>query len=303
MIKSNLEKNALSYLSFLFSLFYNLLYPQKRELGIPVLYYHKVLPKMPKYKKSSAVLLKNFDKQMQYLKREGYATISLEDLYKWLNNKKELPENPILLTFDDGHYSVYKYAYPILEKHGMKATIFLSSNFINGKDSEVVQTLCSPAIKNNSDALEYIKHNPDSCLPLSWNNVHFLKNRGYSFGSHTMNHVNLSNLSDLQLAEELKSSKKKIELKINKNVFALSYPYGEYDCKVINFLKNKTNYKMAFTSQYGFVTKNMNKLELKRVNIRDDDSLVVFRAKLNGFDFRTFIKNILKIKKFHRHSD
>ena len=298
-------KNSVNALVLIFQIIPCYLYDifsRVHNLGIPILYYHKVLPKMPKYKKSSVVLLKNFDKQMHYLKRKGYTTISLESLSNYLDNKQQLPKKSVLITFDDGYYSVYKYAYPILERHGMKAIIFLSSNFINGGKNPEKVTLCSPSIKSNLNALKDIKQNPDSYLPLSWNNVHFLKSRGYSFGSHMMNHANLSKLSDLQLAKELKASKKKIELKINKNVFALSYPSGGYNCKVINFLKNKTNYKLAFTSQYGFVTKNMNKLELKRINIRDDDSLFIFKVKLNGFEFRTFIKNIFKIKKFYRHS-
>src|SRR5437867_12744919 len=67
-----------------------------------------------------------FDEQMNYLHQERYTTISLDDFLAFQEGRKSLPAKPIILTFDDGFMSNYLYAFPILKKYGMKATIFVT---------------------------------------------------------------------------------------------------------------------------------------------------------------------------------
>src|SRR5215831_7301046 len=67
-----------------------------------------------------------FDEQMKYLHDEGYTTISLDDFVAFQNGKKRLPPKPIIVTFDDGFMSNYVFAFPILKKYGMTATIFVT---------------------------------------------------------------------------------------------------------------------------------------------------------------------------------
>ncbi len=65
-----------------------------------------------------------FKKQLLYLEAMGYSTIHFKDYIEFKENGKKLPDNPIIITFDDGYYSNYEYAYPILKELNMKATIF-----------------------------------------------------------------------------------------------------------------------------------------------------------------------------------
>lgn len=75
-----------------------------------------------------------FKRQMELIKKSGYNTISFSDLYNYTEKGIELPENPILITFDDGYYSNYKIAYPILKELDMKATIYIIGSSL-GKDT------------------------------------------------------------------------------------------------------------------------------------------------------------------------
>ncbi|SHH55918.1 Polysaccharide deacetylase [Anaerosphaera aminiphila DSM 21120] len=75
-----------------------------------------------------------FKRQMELIKKSGYNTISFSDLYNYTEKGTELPENPILITFDDGYYSNYKIAYPILKELDMKATIYIIGSSL-GKDT------------------------------------------------------------------------------------------------------------------------------------------------------------------------
>jgi peptidoglycan/xylan/chitin deacetylase (PgdA/CDA1 family) len=66
-----------------------------------------------------------------YLKKEGYTTIVMEDLINFVYNGVELPEKPIMLTFDDGHMSNYTYVLPLLKKYECKAVISVVGEYVD----------------------------------------------------------------------------------------------------------------------------------------------------------------------------
>ena len=95
---------------------------QVEYIDIPILMYHHI----DDTKGSSTIVSeKNFRNQMKALKDAGYNTIHFDDLVEYTYNSKELPNNPICITFDDGYLSNYEIAYPILDELNMRATIFV----------------------------------------------------------------------------------------------------------------------------------------------------------------------------------
>jgi peptidoglycan/xylan/chitin deacetylase (PgdA/CDA1 family) len=66
-----------------------------------------------------------FERQMEYLVKRGYTTVSLDELHEWQMGRRQLPAKSIVITFDDADESVYEYAYPVLEKYGLRATMFV----------------------------------------------------------------------------------------------------------------------------------------------------------------------------------
>ncbi len=77
---------------------------------------------------------KQFEKQMRLIRDAGFNAISFNELYEFTLSGKALPENPIIITFDDGYQSNYDIAYPILKELNMKATIYVIGHSI-GKDT------------------------------------------------------------------------------------------------------------------------------------------------------------------------
>ncbi len=75
-----------------------------------------------------------FERQMRLIKDHGFNTVSFEELYEYTLRGRELPENPIVITFDDGYQSNYDAAYPILKDLNMKATIYAIGSSM-GKDT------------------------------------------------------------------------------------------------------------------------------------------------------------------------
>ncbi len=93
-----------------------------------VIYYHKILPKF-----GFDVYYKTFDLELKIIKKL-FNVISLEEAYWYITEKKQ-PEKPsIVITFDDGYADNFVYAYPLLKKHQLKATIFPVSSRILRED-------------------------------------------------------------------------------------------------------------------------------------------------------------------------
>lgn len=71
-----------------------------------------------------------FEEHMAALAQAGYTAVFPDELAAYVNEGKELPDKPVVITFDDGYLSNYEYAWPILQKYGMKATIFVIGSTI-----------------------------------------------------------------------------------------------------------------------------------------------------------------------------
>lgn len=96
---------------------------------IAIMMYHRVSPVQ------SNVLVPSltpelFERQIMFLK-ENFQVISLDSLSDLLTSPEKLPKKAVVITFDDGYKDNFTYAYPILKKHGVSATIFLTTGVIN----------------------------------------------------------------------------------------------------------------------------------------------------------------------------
>lgn len=87
-----------------------------------ILMYHSVL-KDPAKTGMYVITPSRLEGDMKYLKERGYETVVTEDLIDHVYYGKQLPEKPVILTFDDGHYNNLAYALPLLEQYDMQAVI------------------------------------------------------------------------------------------------------------------------------------------------------------------------------------
>lgn len=100
------------------------------SIKLPIIMYHHIL-KNSKYWGKYVVSPDDFEKDIIYLKKEGYTTIVMQDLIDFVYKKKELPEKPIMLTLDDGYSTNYTYILPILEKYDCKAVISIVGEYVD----------------------------------------------------------------------------------------------------------------------------------------------------------------------------
>jgi len=112
---------------------YALLRRKVTQSDVAVMLYHRVSPSEEEQFLGDALTPEIFERQMEYFHR-NYEPFSLYELIEYIQLRKHLPERAVVVTFDDGYRDNYLYAYPILERYNIPATIFLATGHI-GTDS------------------------------------------------------------------------------------------------------------------------------------------------------------------------
>jgi len=157
---------------------------------------------------SLAIEPEDFDWQMKYLVDHGYHSITLDELYAFLEGQGTLPDRPVLITFDDGYVDNYTNAYPILKKYDLKATIFIVTGFVSKRKGY-----------------------------LTWDQLREMEQHGIMAQSHTVTHAPLPELSDERIREELVVSKQQAEAELGHPVEFIAYPTGVHDLHIVSLAK------------------------------------------------------------------
>ena len=89
---------------------------------VPIIMYHLVTTDR-RYVGKYGITPEQLQEDLDYLKDNGYTTIVMQDLIDFVNSGKFLPEKPIMLTFDDGNASDYKYVFSVLKEYDMRAVL------------------------------------------------------------------------------------------------------------------------------------------------------------------------------------
>lgn len=90
------------------------------ETELPIIMYHSIL-ESPKKSSPYIISPKLLEEDLKYIKKAGYTPVVMKDVISFVEDKGELPDKPIVLTFDDGYYNNLYYADPLLKKYDMQA--------------------------------------------------------------------------------------------------------------------------------------------------------------------------------------
>jgi glycosyltransferase involved in cell wall biosynthesis/peptidoglycan/xylan/chitin deacetylase (PgdA/CDA1 family) len=227
---------------------------------ILVLSYHAVSRDWPA---AMAVVPERLEAQMRLLVSRGYRGATLHDAV-------HDPPGPrtVAVTFDDAYRSVLEEAFPILERAGFPATVFVPTDF---PDAEAPMSW--PGIQHWHDSPHV-----DELRCLSWPQLRSLADAGWEIGSHARSHPYLTKLADDELAHELRESRERCERALERPCRSLAYPYGDHNERVV-----------AAARQAGFTTActvpdaltAIDPLTWPRVGIYRTDGMVSFRVKVS----------------------
>ena len=229
------------------------------DKGIPVLMFHSI---QAAEKGNTAIIPpEKFKEDMDYLKENGYYTLTLDEAYSFLSENKPVPEKSVVITFDDGYENNYTTAYPILKELNFKATIFVITSYID----------TNPAFMKSAQLRELDKN-------------------GIAIESHTITHPEaLMKLTYQEQLQELKGSKEALEGMLSKQVNYLAYPYGVMG---VNIDKNtvkaaqEAGYKLAFTTDGRWSSKVNGLLSLDRVFISPLHSIKEFANRISNSQYK-----------------
>lgn len=178
------------------------------------------------------------DEQLDALAQAGYHTITPSELALG-----DLPEKPILLSFDDGYADTYTAAFPRLKARGMTAVVFVITGSLDDADGR------------------YLRRSQ----------VQELADAGIEIGSHTVSHLNLVAAEPRRRQDELLISRQVLEQLTNKRVIAVSYPAGETNADVAR-IATYVGYTLGVTTHHGVALPASQRLLLPRIRVRGGQS-------------------------------
>jgi peptidoglycan/xylan/chitin deacetylase (PgdA/CDA1 family) len=162
-----------------------------------------------------AVTPRALEAQVSRFQASGYSFVTFQELVR----ERGSHGRRAAVTFDDAYTSVLHLASPVLDSLGVRATVFVPSGYIEPK---------RPLAWPTND--QWLGTQWESeLMPLSWEELGQLLERGWDVGSHTQSHPHLTGLTTTSLQEELEASRTACEEHLDEPCITIAYPYGEYN--------------------------------------------------------------------------
>lgn len=224
---------------------------------VTVLCYHRLGPGQSKM----VVSPERFEEQMNHLAANGYRVVRLSDLQAFMDGERALPARSVVITFDDGYESMYRHAFPVLQRLGFPATMFVYSDFIGARDA------------------------------LTWPQMEEMVRSGLvDLQAHSKTHRNLAERQPGEsdeayrraLDQELQAPRKVLEDRLaalGVRVRQFAYPFGSANAAVLDAML-RAEYEMGLTVTPGSNAFFAPALMLRRTMIFGDHSLADFTTRL-----------------------
>ena len=209
-----------------------------QSVEVPVLLYHHIASQG-----DYTVTPEKFRSDIKELLEAGYNPIFIDELYDYASGTGDLPDKPVLITFDDGYDSNWKYAFPILKEYNVKANIFVIGWSVGQAISKDGKTAIFPHF--------------------SWNKAKDMEDSGlvricsHSYDMHDSGVRKKDGVSYSEYIDQFKGDINKLGELIKSNLghqcIAFAYPYGDYTYLADKLLE-EMGYYATFTTVPGIST-------------------------------------------------
>jgi peptidoglycan/xylan/chitin deacetylase (PgdA/CDA1 family) len=245
--------------------------------SVPVFMYHHI----NRYAGDLVTLTpEGFENHLRFLAEKGLQTVFLDELLEHLRGGKRFTRPAVALTFDDGHLDNWVYAFPLLKKYGVKATIFVVTSWMTegvsraqwcpegGSEQEL------PRIPSHREGKEMAAAG-DYEGGLRWEEARRMEESGLvDIQSHTHRHqdyflrgnqsLRLDPSKKDALLLDLEQSKSLIEARLNKPCRFLSWPWGKYDSQAVELARG-LGFEALATTEKGVNFPGSDEWTIKRV--------------------------------------
>lgn len=204
----------------------------KDKVSLSIFMYHSIL-KDSSRAGEYVISPEQFENDIRYLKDNGYHFITMSDLVRYVNKKRgKLPDKPVIITFDDGFYNNYLYAYPIMQKYNTPFVISIIGKYTDiNKEGEKMNGYYSHL------TWEQLKEMTDSGLVEIQNHSYDLhSNSGKRMGSTKNKGESLEDYKTL-LSDDLLKLQKLLKKNVGIEPNTFTYPYGRISPESVDILR------------------------------------------------------------------
>ncbi|MBY5327895.1 trifunctional glycosyltransferase/class I SAM-dependent methyltransferase/polysaccharide deacetylase [Rhizobium leguminosarum] len=224
--------------------------------SVPILMYHRIAEDGPAALRRFRTPPEIFRKQMQFLRRQGYYSVTAQNLANLLRSGKPIQGRPVMLSFDDAYLDFQTNAYPILAENDFSADVFVVTDKVGGRS-------------------DWDSAHGEPAPLMSWSHIQELHQKGISFGSHLASHTPASAMDNEALLAEAILSRDALQSRLGAPVESIALPYGGTDFRVPGILA-LAGYSVGFTTRPAKATFSDNFFALPRFEVRGDRPLEAF---------------------------
>jgi len=238
---------------------------------VVVLMYHSV---REDYKYEHCINKEVFYNHIKMLENSGFNVITLDTFIDFMEGKCQVPDNAVLITFDDGYEDFYKLAYPVLKAKGLSATIFMITSAIGDKtgwNPKIDQAQMEEMVLHN---IYFQSHSHDAHKYIQGSNGKedaFLVTRALNKDDEPETFEEYYD----RVYQDLAKSKEVLDEILHQDTKALAVPFGRFT-PTVKEIAASVGFDYNFTINPGVVTRNTDKMSLPRINagyssISDDE--------------------------------
>lgn len=229
--------------------------------GVPVLMYHWVSEDLGNRLRLYGVTPGALAAHVRWMGRAGYRASGLLEFLDHVEGRTPLPPKRVLLTFDDGYRDNLETAAPILEAAGWTAVVFVVVDRAGGVNAWDLRYGDSPR------------------AILTWDEIRRSDGKVLRFEVHSRTHPRLTLLDDARARDEIVGAKKRFEDELGRAAACFSYPHGEFDLRLEEFVR-EAGFRSAVTDRQGRNRPGEHPLRIRRTMITSRDVLPTFALKI-----------------------
>ncbi len=251
----------------------------RRSDGFHILLYHRTSPVYDGAPHPGInVTPAQFREQLIGLQRRGCGFLSLRDVLEHRERNKALPPRTVVVTFDDGYYCNYEYAWPILRELEVPATIFVSTAYLDGVEP----------FPFDPWGTTYYSHAPaEAYRPLTVEQCRTMMMDGaVEIGAHTHTHGDFRGTPD-KLRVDLRTCLDVLKQHFELEHIPFAFPYGRvqlgYAGGALAEVAREVGVTCSLTTECHANALDSDPYHWGRFNVYEWDTAASLDAKLNGW--------------------